>query len=361
MTKKNIVEKNAVLQALGTVQEPELHQDLVTLDMIKNLKIDNNKVELTVMLTTPACPLKNVIESDIKKALETVGGVESVKVNFDSNIKQNKGIAEKLQFPVKNIIAIASGKGGVGKSTVSVNVALALAQSGAKVGLLDADIYGPNIPQMLGVDKLPAPQNNKLVPAVVHGIQVISMGFLVGPDQPIIWRGPMLHKAIQDLFMDVLWDELDYMIVDLPPGTGDVQLSLAQTVPLTGGVVVSTPQDIALADARRGLAAFQKLNVPILGIIENMAYFIAPDTGNRYEIFGHGGAERAAEELKVPFLGRLPLDPKAREGGDDGKPVILEHPETDISKSFIDLAGKIAARLSVVSFQGSEKFKMKNS
>lgn len=361
MSNKISIDKTKVLEALGSVQEPELHQDLVTLNMIRNLNIENGHVELTVMLTTPACPLKSMIESDVRKALEPVDGVEQITVNFDSNVKQNKGITEKLKIPVKNIIAIASGKGGVGKSTVSVNLALALAQSGAKVGLLDADIYGPNIPQMMGVDRLPPPQGNKLVPAVAHGIQVVSMGFLVEPDQPIIWRGPMLHKAIQDLFMDVLWDELDYMIVDLPPGTGDVQLSLAQNVPLTGGVIVSTPQDVALADARRGLAAFQKLKVPILGIIENMAFFIAPDTGKRYEIFGFGGAEKAAHDLKVPFLGRLPLDPKAREGGDNGKPVVLEFPDLEISRSFRDVAGKMAARLSVVNFQGSEKFNIKMS
>lgn len=348
--------KDTIIKALATVQEPELHQDLVSLNMIKDLKLDNGAVELTVMLTTPACPLKSVIEGDIRNALSKIDGVKEVQVNFDSNVRKSQSINEKLQIDVKNIIAIASGKGGVGKSTVSVNLALALAETGAQVGLLDADIYGPNIPQMMGLEKLPLPQGNKIVPARAYGVQVVSMGFLVEPDQPIIWRGPMLHKAIQDLFTDVLWENLDYLIVDLPPGTGDVQLSMAQTVPLTGGIIVSTPQDVALADARRGLVAFQKLNVPVLGIIENMAYFIAPDTGNRYEIFGHGGAEKAAEELKVPFLGRLPLDPRTREGGDSGKPVFVENPEAEISNAFRGIAGQMAARLSVISFKGSSKF-----
>ena len=361
MSKENLVDEQLVMEALRTVQEPELHQDLVTLDMVRNLKISQGDVEMTVMLTTPACPLKNVMETDIKNALRDIKGIRSIQVNFDSNVKKNKYISEKLEIPVKNIIAIASGKGGVGKSTVAVNLSLAMAQTGAKVGLLDADIYGPNIPQMLGVRTLPTPQNNKLVPATAYGIQLMSMGFLVEPDQPIIWRGPMLHKAIQDLFTDVLWDDLDYLFVDLPPGTGDVQISMAQTVPLTGAVIVSTPQTVALADARRGLSAFQKLNVPILGIIENMSYFIAPDTGNRYEIFGHGGAEKAATELNVPFLGRLPLDPRAREGGDIGAPVVLEYPGAEISDAFKKVTGKIAARLSVINFQGDSKFNVINS
>lgn len=354
MSDQNIIE-NAVMDALRTVQEPELHQDLVTLKMIRNVQINDGTVDLTVLLTTPACPLKTVMQEDIQRAMANINGVEKVNVHFDSNVKKDSRIGDKLKIDVKNIIAIASGKGGVGKTTVAVNLALALTKTGAKVGVLDADIYGPNIPQMLGVHHIPQPVGNKIVPAKAYNLQVMSIGFLVKDDEPIIWRGPLLHKAIQDFFNDVLWEDLDYLIVDLPPGTGDVQISLAQSVPLTGGIIVSTPQDVALADAKRGLVAFQKFDVPVIGIIENMAYFIAPDTGNRYEIFGNGGAERAAEQFRVPFLGRLPLDPQAREGGDLGKPVVIEHPDSEIANFFHEIAGNVAARLAVMNFEGDKK------
>ncbi len=348
------ISEQDVLNVLRTVQEPELNKDLVTLNMVKEVKINNSTIDVTIMLTTPACPLKNVMAEDVKKAVLQLQGAEQVNVHFDSTVRADSRISDKLNIPVKNIIAIASGKGGVGKSTVAANIAIALAQSGARVGLMDADIYGPNIPQMLGVHSIPPPIGNKLVPARAYDIDIISIGFLVAADQPIIWRGPLLHKTIQEFVTEVLWNNLDYLIVDLPPGTGDVQMSLAQSVPLAGGIIVSTPQDVALSDARRGLVAFQKLNVPILGIIENMAYFIAPDTGKRYEIFGYGGAEKAANELGVPFLGRLPLDPRAREGGDSGKPVIVTDPDSEIAKALHELAAKIAASVSVQSFQ-SEK------
>jgi ATP-binding protein involved in chromosome partitioning len=354
----NNISQDAVMAALATVQEPELHKDLVTLNMIRDLHITDSTVGLTVMLTTPACPLKNVIEKEVQEALQSVPGVKQVQVKFDSNVRADSRISGQLQIPVKNIIAIASGKGGVGKSTVATNIAVALAKTGAKVGLLDADIYGPNIPQMLGVDRILPSNNEKLTPAKAYGLELISMGFLVEKDQPIIWRGPMLHSAIRQLFTDVNWGDLDYMIVDLPPGTGDAQLSLAQSVPLTGGVIVSTPQEVALADARRGLAAFRQLKVPILGIIENMSYFIAPDTGKRYEIFGYGGAERAAQELNVPFLGRLPLDPRVREGGDVGKPVVAVYPESEAAQAIREVTNKLAARISVLSFKGDERFKI---
>ena len=355
MSKQSVSELD-VRSALKNVQEPELHQDLVTLNMVKNITINENTVGVTIVLTTPACPLKRVIEEDVRRVLLALKGIETIHVTFDSNVKGDSRIFSQLQIPVKNIVAVASGKGGVGKSTVAANIAIALAQTGAKIGLMDADIYGPNLPQMLGVSRMPPARDNKLVPAEAYGIKLMSMGFLVEADQPIIWRGPMLHKAIRELVTDVLWEDLDYLIVDLPPGTGDAQMSLAQSVPLTGGIIVSTPQDVALADARRGLVAFQKLHVPILGIVENMAYFIAPDTGNRYEIFGYGGAERAAEELGVPFLGRLPLDPRAREGGDTGKPVVVEFPDSEIARSFGELAAKIAARISVLGFKTPSKF-----
>ena len=350
--------EQAVMAALSTVQEPELHNDLVSLNMIRDLQISDGNVGLTVMLTTPACPLKGKMEDDIRAALAPVPGVKSVNVRFDANVRSDNRISGRLDLPIKNIIAIASGKGGVGKSTVAVNLAVALAQTGAQVGVLDADIYGPNIPQMLGVDEMPTPQDNKLIPANAYGVQLMSMGFLLQPDQAAMWRGPMLHSAIRQLFTDVAWQEVDYMIVDMPPGTGDAQLSLAQSVPLTGGVIVSTPQDVALSDARRGLSAFRQLQVPVLGMIENMAYFIAPDTGERYEIFGYGGAENAALELNVPFLGRLPLDQNAREGGDRGVPVVISHPDSEIAQSFRTLAQKLAAQVSVLSFRPDPELKI---
>ncbi len=350
--------EQAVMAALSTVQEPELNNDLVSLNMIHNLEISNGNVGLTIMLTTPACPLKGKMETDVRNAVMPVPGVKSVNVRFDANVRADKRISGRLDLPIKNIVAIASGKGGVGKSTVAVNLAVALAQTGAKVGLLDVDIYGPNIPQMLGLDRMPAPKGDKLVPASAYGMQVMSMGFMLKPGQAALWRGPMLHSAIRQLFTDVDWQEVDYMIVDMPPGTGDAQLSLAQSVPLSGGVIVSTPQDIALADARRGLSAFQQLQVPVLGMIENMAYFIAPDTGQRYEIFGYGGAERAAQELKVPFLGRLPLDQNAREGSDRGVPVVVSHPDSEIAQALQSIAKQLAAQVSILSFRPDSELKI---
>ncbi len=354
----NQLTRETVLSALGTVQEPELHQDLVSLNMIHDLEIKDGNVGLTVMLTTPACPLKGKMEQDIRQALSAIPGLKNVNIRFDANIRSDNRIAGQLQLPIKNIIAVASGKGGVGKSTVSANLAIALAQTGAKVGLLDADITGPNIPQMLGVSQMPAPQNQKLIPAQAYGVDFMSMGFMLKPGQAAIWRGPMLHSAIRQLFTDVAWPDIDYMIVDLPPGTSDAQLSLAQSTPLTGAVVVSTPQDVALSDALRGINAFQQLKVPILGIIENMAYFVAPDTGKRYDIFGYGGAERAAQELRVPFLGRLPLDPRAREGSDAGSPIVISEPDSEISRAFRDIANQLAAQVSLLSFRPDPQLKI---
>lgn len=348
----------AVINALRTVQEPELHKDLVTLNMIHDLQVEGDTVSLTVMLTTPACPLKGKMEDDIRQVLRQVPGVKNINVKWDADVRADSRISGQLQLPIKNIIAIASGKGGVGKSTVAVNLAVALAQTGAKVGLLDADITGPNIPQMLGVKHMPPPQNQKLTPARAYGLQFISMGFMLKPDQAAIWRGPMLHSAIRQLFSDVAWEEVDYMIVDLPPGTGDAHLTLAQSTPLTGGVIVSTPQDLALSDARRGLIAFQQLQVPILGIIENMAYFVAPDTGHRYDIFGYGGAERAAKELGVPFLGRLPLDPRAREGSDTGTPIVISDPDSETARAFRDIANLLAAQVSLLSYRPEPQLKI---
>lgn len=244
---------------------------------------------------------------------------------------------------VKHVIAVSSGKGGVGKSTVSVNLAVALALSGAKVGLLDADIYGPNIPMMMGVTKQPEQKDGKIVPAESHGVKLISMGFFVPEDTAVVWRGPMVHTAIQQLFRDVLWGELDYLLIDLPPGTGDAQLTLTQLVPLTGAITVTTPQEVALADVRKGMMMFQKVNVPLLGIVENMSYFLCGHCGERTEIFSHGGGERAAATVGIPFLGRIPIDPAIRDGGDSGNPIVVADPASPQSAAFREIAQKIVA------------------
>ena len=332
------VTQEAVMQALSTVQEPELHNDLVSLNMIRDLTINGGTVGFTIMLTTPACPLRSQMEQESMAAVMQVPGVEAVNVRFDAQVRGDNRIAGKLNIPVKNIVAVASGKGGVGKSTVSTNLAVALAQEGAKVGVLDADIYGPNIPMMFGLSGKPRVENNKMVPFENYGVEVISMGFLMPEGEAVVWRGPMLHKAIQQLFTDVRWGELDYLIVDLPPGTGDAQLSLAQSVPLTGGVIVTGPQAVSVSDAKRGATAFMRLEVPILGVIENMSG----------EIFGSGGGERAAQELGVEYLGQVELDPRIRICGDDGRPIVIAAPDSEAAAAFRALARKLAARISVM-------------
>ncbi|MBE2233984.1 MAG: Mrp/NBP35 family ATP-binding protein [Anaerolinea sp.] len=343
--KNGTVTEKEILAALSTVQEPELHHDLVSLRMIKDIHINGGQVAFTILLTTPACPLRGQMERESTEAVMAIPGVEQVVVKFDANVRSDERIVGRLQIPIKNIVAVASGKGGVGKSTVSVNLAVALAQQGAKVGILDADIYGPNIPTMMGLtaDNLPDPVGGKLVPPMAYGVEVMSMGFLIPPGQAVIWRGPMLHGAIRQLFTDVAWGDLDYLIVDMPPGTGDATLTLAQSVPVTGGVIVSTPQDVALEDAEKGLVAFQKLQVPILGIVENMAG----------DIFGEGGGQRAAKRLKVEFLGRIYLDRAIREGGDSGRPVVALDPNNPQSESFQTLARVVAGRVSVANFQAA--------
>ena len=344
MSEMNLSEK--VMAALSKVQEPELHKDLVTLNMIRDLEIDGNRVSFTVMLTTPACPLKSQIESEARQAVMAVPGVEFVEIKLDATVPNDGRSRGLVNLPIRNAVAIASGKGGVGKSTVAVNVAVVLAQSGARVGLLDADIYGPNVPTMMGVDHLPNPQENKLIPAEVYGVKLMSIGFLVKPDQPLIWRGPMLHSAIRQFLTDVDWGELDYLIVDLPPGTGDASLSLAQSLPLSGSVIVTLPQQVSLDDARRGLEMFRQLDVGIFGVVENMSYLELPD-GTRMDIFGSGGGERLASLSGVPFIGSIPIDPNVREGGDLGTPVVITHPESAVARALIAVAQDIAAKISV--------------
>ena len=340
------ITQEAILAALSKVQEPELHQDLVTLKMIRNIEIKGDKVSFTVMLTTPACPLRGKIEKESREAVMAIPGVKSVEVKLDSDVPNDGRMRGLVNMPIRNAIAVGSGKGGVGKSTVAVNIAVALAQSGARVGLMDADIYGPNIPTMMGVDELPPPKGQKLIPAEAYGVKLISMGLLVKPGQPLIWRGPMLNSAIRQFLGDVVWGELDYLIIDLPPGTGDAVLSLAQALPLSGAIIVTLPQLVSLEDASRGLNMFKQLEVPILGVIENMSYLDLPD-GTRMDIFGSGGGEQLAGASGTPFLGKIPIDQNVRIGSDTGKPIVISHPDSPVAKALREIAEGMAAKVSV--------------
>jgi ATP-binding protein involved in chromosome partitioning len=337
------------MRALGTVKDPDLGRDLVTLGMIENVSIQGGTVSFTVVLTTPACPLRGKIEDDCRRAVLAVPGVQDVKIKMDARVVAGRGARGKQSIPnVRNVIAVGSGKGGVGKTTVAVNLALALSEAGAKVGVLDADITGPNVPLMIGAHGEPRARNNRIEPLSAYGVKVISIAFFVPEGTPVIWRGPMVGGAIQQFFNDVEWGDLDYLVVDLPPGTGDASLTLAQLVPLSGVVIVSTPQDVALLDAAKSLAMFQKLEAPILGIVENMSYFVCPHCGERVDIFGHGGAEQAADRLDVPFLGRIPINPAIRQGGDDGVPILRGDPECPEAEAFRAVARQVAARISVL-------------
>lgn len=351
------ISPEAVMAALSTVMEPELHRDLVSLNMIHDLEIADGAVKFEIMLTTPACPLKGKIEADARKAVSAIAGVTSVEIKFDANVPTDGRPRGLMQLPVKNAVAVASGKGGVGKSTVAVNLAVSLAQSGAKVGLLDADIYGPNVPTMMGVDQLPPMRSQKIVPAETYGVKMMSIGFLVPPGKALIWRGPMLHSAIRQFLSDVDWGELDYLIIDLPPGTGDAQLSLAQSIPLSGGVIVTLPQAVSLEDASRGMQMFRELNVPILGVVENMSYMEMPD-GSKVDVFGQGGGELMAKKEDVPFLGAIPLDPAVRVGGDQGKPIVVTNPESASGKALKSIAELLAARLSVEAYKNQSSVKI---
>ena len=348
------ITNESILKALSTVQEPDLGQDLVTLNMVKDVHIEGGNVSFTVMLTTPACPFRAKLERDSKEAVMKIDGVKSVTVKMDSDVPNDGRMRGLVTTPIRNAIAVGSGKGGVGKSTVAVNIAVALAQSGARVGLMDADIYGPNTPTMLGVEKLPPPQGQRLIPAEAHGVKMISMGLLVKPGQPLIWRGPMLNSAIRQFLSDVEWGELDYLIIDLPPGTGDASLSLAQALPLSGAVIVTLPQLVSLEDASRGLNMFKTLEVPILGIIENMSYLELPD-GTQMDIFGTGGGESLAQATGTPFLGKVPIDQNVRIGGDTGKPIVVSHPDSLVAMSLRGIAENLAAKVSVAALSGKNE------
>jgi ATP-binding protein involved in chromosome partitioning len=335
-----------VMAALSTVIEPELHRDIVSLNMVRDLTVEGDTARFTLMLTTPACPLKSVFEESCNRALVgKVPGISRLQIKWDAQVPTDRRLTGRLEVPMRSIVAVASGKGGVGKSTVATNLAVCLAEAGARVGLIDADILNPNIPIMFGLGYgRPRVEDDKMLPIEAYGVKIISTGFLTDPDKPMIMRGPMLHSAIRQFFTDVKWGELDYMIVDLPPGTGDAPLSLAQSFPLTGAIIVTQPQDVAVADALRGAAMFDQLNVPVLGIVENMAG----------DFFGTGGGEKLAAERNVPFLGRVPLDAEVRKGGDYGRPVSVVSPESEAGQAFRKLAQTIAARISVVMLQTAD-------
>lgn len=347
------ITKDDVIDALRNVNDPDLHKDLVTLNMVKDIAIEGTKITTQIELTTPACPLKDVIKNDCIAAIKKqIPDATEINIDMTANVSAHANQSKDAILPgVKNTIAVASGKGGVGKSTVAVNLALALAKDGAKVGIIDADIYGPSIPMMLGVEKntgiFQDPETKKLAPLENYGIKLMSIGFMIDDDNPVIWRGPMASGALKQFMTDVNWGELDYLIYDLPPGTGDIQLTLVQTIPLTGAVIVTTPQEVSLIDAKKGLKMFERVNVPVFGIIENMSYFIAPDTGKRYDIFGSGGGERLAVQLKSNLLGNIPIDPRIREGGDNGKPIVQALPDSDNTKIITDIARNLAAQVSI--------------
>jgi ATP-binding protein involved in chromosome partitioning len=342
------VTEEQVLAALKQVRDPELHRDLVSLGMVRDVKVDGDKVEFELVLTTPACPFNEQMRQMAYEAVASLPGVREVVLHVSAEVP--RGVPERTPLPsVRNIIAVGSGKGGVGKTTVAVNLAVALARLGARVGLLDADIYGPNVPRMLGVRQTPDYDSaaNKIIPLEAWGIKVMSLGFLVSEDQPVIWRGPILAKALQQLLFDVAWGELDYLLVDLPPGTGDVQLSLSQLVPVTGAVIVTTPQDVAFYDALKGLSTFERLNVPVLGIVENMSYFVCPHCGERTDIFRRGAVEAECQKRGVRFLGSVPLVPEVCEGGDLGRPVVAAYPDSPVALAFTEIAAQLAAAISV--------------
>ncbi|HWP81608.1 MAG TPA: iron-sulfur cluster carrier protein ApbC [Bacteroidota bacterium] len=341
-------EKN-VLECLKLVKDPDLHRDIVSLDFVKNLRINGNDVSFTLQLTTPACPVRDQFKADAERAIRSnITGVGMIDIQMTSNVVAHSSQQkDAIIHGVKNTIAVASGKGGVGKSTVAVNLAIALAMDGAKVGLVDADVYGPSIPLMFGVNHRPKVIDQRLEPLEKYGVKIMSIGFLVDPMQAVIWRGPMASGAVKQFMADVRWGELDYLVFDLPPGTGDIQLTLVQTIPLTGAVIVTTPQDVALADARKGLVMFTKVNVPVFGIVENMSYYVCSHCGQRDNIFDTGGGRRTAEELGVPFLGEIPINTSIRIGGDKGLPIVIGEPDSAQAKQIRQIARNLAAQVSI--------------
>jgi ATP-binding protein involved in chromosome partitioning len=358
----SVLDRDSVLAALRAVVDPDLRRDIVSLGFVKNLAIDGGRVAFTIELTTPACPVKDQMRDQAAAAVRALAGVTDVEVQMTANVR-SVSAPETGRPPlpgVKNVIAVGAGKGGVGKTTVAVNLALALARCGGRVGILDGDIYGPNVPIMLGLQQTQlATDGKQIVPAEKYGVQVVSMGFLTGDDAPVIWRGPMLHGAIQQFFRDVAWKDLDYLIVDMPPGTGDVALSLSQTVPVAGSMLVTTPQQVSLADTRRAVRMYEKLNIKPLGIIENMSYYACPNCHHETDIFGYGGGEELARAMEVPFLGRLPVYQPIREGSDTGVPLVVSEPGSPAGRAFMLVAERTAAQISIEAHKAAEANKGK--
>ncbi|MSP60721.1 MAG: iron-sulfur cluster carrier protein ApbC [Myxococcales bacterium] len=351
MSQISQVTEQAVHAALAKVMEPELGRDLETLKMVHKVEVKDGEVTVGVELMTPACLYKEELGRAVTDAVKKIPGVTAVNLELTANVVKRSARPDQGRLPgVKNIIAVAAGKGGVGKSTVATNLALALRQWGATVGLLDADVYGPSVPTMLGEPDVPAGNKagNKIIPAIHWGIRVMSVGFFIEKDGAVVWRGPMVHKLLQQFLEDVEWGELDYLIVDLPPGTGDAQLSLSQLIPITGAVMVTTPQEVALIDVVKACSMFKKVEIPILGVIENMSYYVCPGCGHTDEIFSHGGGKRLAETLGTTFLGEVPIDAKVRSGGDTGRPVVVGAPESANAKLFMEIAARVATRISVL-------------
>lgn len=340
-----------ILQTLSAIQDPDLHKDIVALGFVKDVKIDGGAVGFTIELTTPACPVKDQMKTEAEALVGALPGVTSVNVNMTAQVRARGGMTAQAVPGIRNVVAVGAGKGGVGKSTTTVNLAIALARKGARVGVMDADVYGPNIPQMLGIRLEPGAieltPDQKMIPPEAHGIKALSIGMLVPKDQAVIWRGPMLHSAVQQFMRDVAWGELDYLLVDLPPGTGDVAISLAQSVGVAGAVVVTTPQGVSVSDVRKAIAMFQKLNIPVLGVVENMSYFLCPHCSERTEIFGKGGGAEIARDMKVPLLGEIPIETAVRSGGDEGAPVVVAAPDSAAAQAFSAVASRVAARVSM--------------
>jgi ATP-binding protein involved in chromosome partitioning len=353
------ISEQSVLDALRPIIDPDFGRSIVDLGFIKNLRIDDSRVAFEIELTTPACPVKAEFEKAARERVGAVPGVSAVTVTMTSNTRGSKAAMGAAQQPqgevlpgVANVIAVASGKGGVGKSTVAVNLALALREMGARVGLMDADVYGPSLPLLTGVTGRPQTRDKKIIPNQGYGLMLMSMGFFVSDDSPVIWRGPMVHGLIRQFLTDVEWGELDYLIVDMPPGTGDAALTLTQQAPLAGAVIVTTANDLSLVDARKGLAMFEKVSVPVLGIVENMSFFVPPDLPDRkYYIFGKGGGARVAKELGVDFLGEVPIDPRVVEGGDQGKPILAYAPDSPPATALREITAKIVRKLAVLGEQ----------
>jgi ATP-binding protein involved in chromosome partitioning len=350
--RSSAVTEAAVLDALKVVHDPDLHKDIVSLGFVKGLRIDGGRVGFTIELTTPACPVKDQLRDQALAAVRAVPGVTEVAVEMTASVR-SAALPEGGRAPIpgiRNIIAVGAGKGGVGKTTVAVNLAIALARLGGRVGMIDGDIYGPNVPIMLGVQTQLQHDGEKIMPVEKYGIAAVSMGFLTSDDAPVIWRGPMLHGVVNQFFRDVRWPELDYLIVDMPPGTGDVALSLSQSVPVSGAVVVTTPQRVSLADTRRAVKMYEKLNAPVLGLIENMSHFVCPGCGREADLFGRGGGEQLAADISVPFLGRIPLYEPVRSGGDAGVPIVVGEPESAPARAIVAAAERVAARISIASY-----------